>query len=92
MLLIRSVLCMISRSRESDSSRRDNASNNAPIPPTPAASVGVASPLRIEPSTANIRISGGNSAFMTAPNETTSPSARRCAGTVSGRMNATPRM
>ena len=40
--------------------RRPSASRVAPMAPTPAASVGVAAPLRIEPSTATINTTGGN--------------------------------
>ena len=45
-------------------SRRRPASSSAPIAPTAAASVGVAMPARIEPSTATISTSGGTRACM----------------------------
>ncbi len=62
MLLILSVLSMISCKRRRLICRRLIASSKAPSAPTPAASVGVASPARIEPSTAKISSKGGNSA------------------------------
>ena len=62
MLLIFSVPCMISLRRSIDIALRCIAISIAPIAPTPAASVGVAKPPRIEPRTANMRISGGASA------------------------------
>ncbi len=84
MLLMRSVLRMISRSLSIDNARRCNAINIAPMAPTPAASVGVAKPPRIEPSTAKMSISGGASAPRILPIETLSLSVAPCAGMESG--------
>ena len=72
-----------------ESARRSVAINNAPIAPTPAASVGVAKPPSIEPSTANIRISGGNRAPSTLPIEAAGSPSIECAGMVAGRNIAT---
>ncbi len=88
MLLILSVPRMISRSRSRSSDLRCSAISIAPIAPTPAASVGVANPPRIEPSTARIRISGGAIARNILPNETCSSSSATCAGSASGLMSA----
>ena len=48
---------------------------SAPIAPIPAASVGVAAPNRMEPSTKIIRISGGAALFIRAGNGTLGKSA-----------------
>ena len=46
---------------------RVSAKSIAPTAPTLAASVGVATPINIEPSTAIIRSTGGNKPFISAP-------------------------
>ena len=48
-----------------DSCFLKNAKKIAPRAPTPADSVGVANPARIDPKTEIIRIKGGNSALNT---------------------------
>ena len=90
MLLIFSVACMMSRSRDRPISRRNNASNSAPMPPTPAASVGVASPPSIEPSTAKMSNSGGSSARRICSSVTASSSPRSKAGISAGLKKAVP--
>ena len=54
------VLCTTSLKRAILNCPLMAANRVAPKAPTPAASVGVAAPARIEPSTATIRITGGN--------------------------------
>jgi len=60
--VIRAVFTTTSRKVASDIRQRSVASTIAPTAPTDAASVGVAMPPRIDPSTAVISISGGTSA------------------------------
>ena len=83
-LLMRSVPRIISPSRAIDNALRCRAISMAPIAPTPAASVGVAKPPSIDPSTAKIRMSGGASALITLPIDTSSSSDETCAGMESG--------
>ena len=87
MLEILRVVRTISRSRVVSSCLLSNASVRAPMPPTPAASVGVASPARIEPSTAKISNKGGSSALSTCHTDTLSSSDSR-AGMADGLITA----
>ena len=59
MLVIVAVAIIVSRRMRKDRRQRMAASTIAPTAPTEAASVGVAMPPRIEPSTARISKSGG---------------------------------
>ena len=61
-LVIVAVAIIVSRRMRKDRRQRRAASTIAPTAPTEAASVGVAMPPRIEPSTARISKSGGTSA------------------------------
>ncbi len=65
--VVRVVSCSTSRITRASSWRFTSASSNAPKAPTPAASVGVATPMKILPSTARIRKAGGRMAWNNAP-------------------------
>ena len=66
MAVVRMVDSQISRRLVELSAPRKAASTSAPLAPTPAASVGVASPPRIEPRTATISSRGGARPFSKA--------------------------
>ena len=93
MLLTRVVVRMTSRRRPQPSCLRCNAISVAPVAPTAAASVGVASPARIDPSTARISSNGGNSTRTTWRNRLLPRIALRSlaeiAGMACGRKKAT---
>ena len=75
MLVVWRVDREISRSTSSVSAPRTKASSRAPVAPTPAASVGVAAPTKIEPKTRTINPSGGSTALIAAPGSAFSTSA-----------------
>ena len=66
----------------------DSASSIAPTAPIAAASVGVARPARMEPSTANTSTRGGARARTTRPIVTSLPPSALCAGIEPGRNRA----
>ncbi len=87
-----------SRTKDRDETRppafganRTPAIRSAPTAPTLAASVGVATPARIEPSTATIRMSGGGNVLRAARRTSARlpSSAAGMAGALPGDMTAT---
>jgi hypothetical protein len=90
--LITAVLRMAPSSISDEKARSRAARAIAPIAPIDAASVGVARPARIAPSTATISIRSGTKArTKRRPNEALSASSISSAGQLDGRTTASTR-
>ena len=93
MVVSLAVACMLLRSMSSFMRPPRSASASAPTAPSAPASVGVATPAKIEPSTTTISASGGSNARTTAtarvPRPRASRSALGIAGAAAGETKAT---